>query len=89
MTYCVQVPPESTLKRHYCVCLSSTLYIDLAKTAPNHVSDHMLILHDLVLQTLVIMLIFVLLGLTACAMALILRAYWNHFVQVLQFDSKF
>ena len=57
--------------------------------APDHVLDHMLILHDPVLQTLVIVLIFVLLGLTAHATALILRAYWNHFVQVLQFDSKF
>jgi hypothetical protein len=34
-------------------------------------------------------LIFVLLGLTARATALILRAYWNHFMQVLYFDSKF
>jgi len=40
--------------------------------APDHVLDHMLILHDPVLQTLVIVLIFVLLGLTAHAMALIL-----------------
>jgi multisubunit Na+/H+ antiporter MnhC subunit len=45
--------------------------------------------NDPVLQTLIIALIFVLLGLTACATALILRAYWDHFVQVLYFDSKF
>jgi hypothetical protein len=52
-------------------------------------SDHVLILHDPVLQALVIALIFVLLGLTACAMALIIRAYWDHFVQILYFDSKY
>jgi len=57
--------------------------------ASDHVLDHMLILHNLVLQALVITLIFVLLGLTACATALILQAYWNHFVQVLYFNSKF
>jgi hypothetical protein len=57
--------------------------------ASDHVSDHVLILHNPVLQALIIALIFVLLGLTAHATALILRAYWNHFVQVLQFDSKF
>jgi hypothetical protein len=57
--------------------------------ASDHVTDHMQILHDPVLQALVIALIFVLLGLTARATALILRAYWNHFVQVLEFDSKF
>jgi hypothetical protein len=49
----------------------------------------MQILHDPVLQTLVIALIFVLLGLTARAMALILQTYWDHFAQVLEFDSKF
>jgi hypothetical protein len=42
-----------------------------------------------VLQTLVIALIFVLLGLTARATNLILRAYWDHFVEVLYFDSKY
>jgi multisubunit Na+/H+ antiporter MnhC subunit len=52
-------------------------------------TGYMQILHDPVLQALVITLIFVLLGLTARATALILRAYWNHFVQVLEFDSKF
>jgi hypothetical protein len=57
--------------------------------ASDHVSDHVLILYDPVLQALVIALIFVLLGLTACATALILQAYWNHFVQVLYLDSKF
>jgi hypothetical protein len=55
----------------------------------DHMSDHVPILHDLVLQAVVIALIFVLLGLTAHATALILRAYWDHFVQVLYFDSKF
>jgi len=57
--------------------------------ASDHMSDHMLILHDPVLQALIIALIFVLLGLIARATALILQAYWNHFVQVLYFDSKF
>jgi hypothetical protein len=57
--------------------------------ASDHMLDHVLILHALVLQALIIVLIFVLLGLTACATALILQAYWNHFVQVLNFDSKF
>jgi hypothetical protein len=45
--------------------------------------------NNLVLQALVIALILVLLGLTARATALILRAYWDHFVQVIYFDSKF
>jgi hypothetical protein len=40
--------------------------------ASDHVLDHVLILHDLVLQALIIMLIFVLLELTAHATALIL-----------------
>ena len=57
--------------------------------ASDHMSDHVPILHDLVLQALIIALTFVLLELTAHATALILRAYWNHFVQVLYFDSKF
>ena len=57
--------------------------------ASDHMSDHVLILHDPVLQALVIVLIFVLLGLTACAIALILRTYWDHFMQVLYFDSKY
>jgi hypothetical protein len=35
-----------------------------------------------------IALVIVLLGLIAKATALILRAYWDHFVQVLQFDFK-
>ena len=52
-------------------------------------SDHVQILHDPVLQALVIVLIFVLLELTARATALILQEYWDHFVQVLYFDSKF
>jgi hypothetical protein len=58
-------------------------------TASDHMSDHVFILYNLVLQALIIVLIFVLLGLTAHATALILRAYWNHFVQVLHFNSKF
>jgi hypothetical protein len=66
-----------------------TSKLDLAKMASNHVTDHMQILHDPVLQTLIIMLIFVLLGLTAHATNLILQAYWNHFVEVLTFDSKY
>ena len=57
--------------------------------AADHVTDHVQILHDPVLQALVITLIFVLLGLTACATALILQAYLDHFMQVLYFDSKF
>jgi hypothetical protein len=52
-------------------------------------SDHMLILHDPVLQALIIALIFVLLVLTARATNLILQAYWDHFVGVLTFDSKY
>jgi hypothetical protein len=57
--------------------------------ASDHVLNHMLVLHDPVLQALIIALIFVLLGLMACATTLILRAHWDHFVQVLQFNSKF
>ena len=44
---------------------------------------------DLVLQSLVILLIFVLLGIAACVTALVLADYWDHFVMVLYFDSKF
>ena len=51
-------------------------------------TEHMTRQNDLILQALVITLIFVLLGLTACAIALILQAYWDHFVQILYFDSK-
>jgi len=57
--------------------------------ASDHVTDHVHILHDPVLQALVIALIFVLLGLTAQATNLILQAYWDHFVEVLKFDSKY
>ena len=57
--------------------------------ASDHMMDHVQILHDPVLQALIITLIFVLLGLTACATNLILRAYWDHFVEVLTFDSKY
>ena len=63
--------------------------LNLAKTALDPMSDHMPILHNPVLQALIIALIFVLLGLTARAITLILRAYWDHFVQVLYFDSKY
>jgi hypothetical protein len=47
------------------------------------------ILHNPVLQALIIALIFVLLGLTACATNLLLQAYWDHFVEVLYFNSKY
>jgi hypothetical protein len=57
--------------------------------ASDHVTDHVQILHDLVLQALIIALIFVLLGLTARVTNLILRAYWDHFVEVLTFDSEY
>jgi hypothetical protein len=57
--------------------------------ASDHMTDHVQILHDPVLQALIIVLIFVLLGLTAGATNLILRAYWDHFVKVLTFDSKY
>jgi multisubunit Na+/H+ antiporter MnhC subunit len=57
--------------------------------ASDHVTDHVQILHDPVLQALIIALIFVLLGLTARATNLILRAYWDHFMEVLTFDSKY
>ena len=57
--------------------------------ASDDVTDHVQILHNPVLQALVIMLIFVLLGLTAHATNLILQAYWDHFVEVLTFDSKY
>jgi hypothetical protein len=40
-------------------------------------------------EVVIITLIFVLLGLTAHVTALILWGYWDHFVQVLYFDSKF
>ena len=52
-------------------------------------TDHVQILHNPELQALLIALIFVLLGLTARATNLILRAYWDHFVEVLTFDSKY
>jgi hypothetical protein len=51
--------------------------------------DHMTRQNDPVLRALVITLIFVLLRLTAHATTLILCTYWDHFVQVLYFDSKF
>jgi hypothetical protein len=57
--------------------------------ASDHVIDYVQTLHNPVLQALVIVLIFVLLGLTARATNLILHAYWNHFVEVLYFDSKY
>ena len=46
-------------------------------------------LSDPVLQSLVILLIFVLLGIAAHVTALALAAYLDHFVMVLYFDSKF
>ena len=46
-------------------------------------------LSDPVLQSLIILLIFVLLGIVARVTALVLAAYWDHFVMVLYFDSKF
>jgi hypothetical protein len=52
-------------------------------------SEHVTGQNDLVLQALIITLIFVLLGLIAHATALIIQAYWDHFMQVLYFDSKF
>ena len=57
--------------------------------ASDHITDHVQILHDPVLQALIIALIFVLLGLTACATNLILQAYWDRFVEVLYFNSKY
>ena len=44
---------------------------------------------DPVLNSLIVLLIFVLLGIVARVTALILAAYWDHFVTVLYFDSKF
>jgi len=44
---------------------------------------------DQVLQSLVILLIFVLLGIAARMTALILADYWDHFMTVLYFNSKF
>jgi hypothetical protein len=41
------------------------------------------------LQSLVILLIFMLLGLAARVTALALAAYSDHFVTVLYFDSKY
>jgi hypothetical protein len=46
-------------------------------------------LSDPVLQSLIVLLIFVLLGIAARVTALILAAYWDHFMTVLYFDSKF
>jgi hypothetical protein len=44
---------------------------------------------DPVLQSLVLLLIFILLGLAAQLTALIAAAYWDHFMTTLYFDSKF
>ena len=44
---------------------------------------------DPVLQSLVILLIFMLLGIAARVTTLILAAYWDHFMTVLYLDSKF
>jgi hypothetical protein len=46
-------------------------------------------LSDPVLQSLIILLTFVLLGIAAHVTALILAAYLDHFMMVLYFDSKF
>jgi hypothetical protein len=45
--------------------------------------------NDPVLWALIIVLIFVLLALVAHVIALIAHMYWDHFVKVLYFDSKF
>ena len=47
------------------------------------------IFDDPVLQSLVLLLIFILLGLAARLTTLIAAAYWDHFVSTLYFDSKF
>ena len=47
------------------------------------------ILDNPVLQSLVLLLIFILLGLAAWLTMLIAAAYWDHFVTTLYFDSKF
>jgi hypothetical protein len=44
---------------------------------------------DPVLQSLVLLLTFILLGLAARLTALIAAAYWDHFVTTLYFNSKF
>jgi hypothetical protein len=46
-------------------------------------------LRDPVLQSLIILLVFMLLALAACVTALITMAYWDHFVMILYLDSKF
>jgi hypothetical protein len=53
-----------------------------SKTIGNDVFD------DPILQSLVLLLTFVLLGLAARLTALIAAAYWDHFVTTLYFDSK-
>jgi hypothetical protein len=45
--------------------------------------------NDPVLSAFTILLIFVLLALAAHVTALIAHAYWDHFIMVLYFDSKF
>ena len=44
---------------------------------------------DPILQSLILLLTFILLGLAARLTALIAAAYWDHFVTTLYFDSKF
>ena len=56
-----------------------TIGIDAYPTGPS----------DLVLQSLVILLIFMLLGIAACMTTLVLAAHWDHFVTVLYFNSKY
>ena len=45
--------------------------------------------NDPVLQAFTILLIFVLLGFAACVTAFIAHVYWDHFVMVFYFNSKF
>jgi hypothetical protein len=67
----------------------ANLYYKIPRLEAKMASERVPILDDPMLQTLIIALIFVLLGLTAHATTLILRAYWNHFTQVIFFNSKF
>jgi hypothetical protein len=46
-------------------------------------------LDDPVIRALAVTLIYILFALAAHITALILLLYWDHFIQVLYFDSKF
>ena len=46
-------------------------------------------LNDPVLHALVVILFYVLFALAACMTALITLAYWDHFMTILYFNSKF